>query len=130
MPASSWPCTRTDSRTAGAWPSSRTTFEPALQLPAAFHSETHSGRVPKGMAFTTFATMLIRGLDAVPAIHDRAHRLATARNATRVLVFERGHIVETGTFDELVARGGRFAELARAQFIVSADAEAAGSRGA
>jgi ABC-type multidrug transport system fused ATPase/permease subunit len=46
-----------------------------------------------------------------------AHRLATIRNADRILVFEQGRIVETGSFDELVARGGRFAELARAQFM-------------
>ena len=46
-----------------------------------------------------------------------AHRLATIRNADRILVFEQGRIVETGTFDELVAKGGRFAELARAQFM-------------
>jgi ATP-binding cassette, subfamily B, beta-glucan exporter len=46
-----------------------------------------------------------------------AHRLATIRNADRILVFEHGRIVETGTFDELVAKGGRFAELARAQFM-------------
>ncbi len=46
-----------------------------------------------------------------------AHRLATVRNATRILVFEKGRIVETGTFDELVKRGGRFAEFARAQFM-------------
>ena len=46
-----------------------------------------------------------------------AHRLSTVRNATRILVFENGRIVETGTFDELVRRGGRFAALARAQFM-------------
>jgi ATP-binding cassette subfamily B protein len=45
-----------------------------------------------------------------------AHRLATVRNATRILVFESGRIVETGTFDELVRRGGFFAELVQAQF--------------
>ena len=32
-----------------------------------------------------------------------AHRLATIRNATRILVFSNGRIVETGTYDELVA---------------------------
>jgi len=45
-----------------------------------------------------------------------AHRLATVRNAKRILVFQNGRIVETGTFDELVKRGGAFAELAKAQF--------------
>jgi ATP-binding cassette subfamily B protein len=61
-----------------------------------------------------------RALDE--AMKDRttfviAHRLATVRNATRILVFDGGRIVESGTFDELVAQDGRFAELARAQFI-------------
>ena len=51
-----------------------------------------------------------------------AHRLATIRNADRILVFDEGRIVEAGTFDELVAKGGRFAELARAQFM-AAEAE-------
>jgi ATP-binding cassette subfamily B protein len=46
-----------------------------------------------------------------------AHRLATVRNATRILVLDQGRVVESGTFDELVTRGGRFAELARAQFM-------------
>jgi ATP-binding cassette subfamily B protein len=52
-----------------------------------------------------------------------AHRLATIRNANRILVFDAGRIIESGTFDELVARGGRFAELARAQFMVGAEDE-------
>jgi ATP-binding cassette, subfamily B, beta-glucan exporter len=47
-----------------------------------------------------------------------AHRLSTIRNATRILVFERGRVIESGTFDELVTKGGHFAELARAQFMV------------
>jgi ATP-binding cassette subfamily B protein len=46
-----------------------------------------------------------------------AHRLATIRNATRILVFEAGRVVESGRFDELVAQGGKFAALARAQFL-------------
>jgi ATP-binding cassette, subfamily B, beta-glucan exporter len=46
-----------------------------------------------------------------------AHRLATIRNATRILVFEAGRIIEAGTFDELVGAGGRFAEVARTQFM-------------
>jgi ATP-binding cassette, subfamily B, beta-glucan exporter len=51
-----------------------------------------------------------------------AHRLSTIRNATRILVFENGRVIENGTFDELVAKGGRFAELARAQFMVQESA--------
>jgi ATP-binding cassette, subfamily B, beta-glucan exporter len=47
-----------------------------------------------------------------------AHRLATIRNADRIFVFHDGAVVETGSFKELVAKGGRFAELARAQFLV------------
>jgi ATP-binding cassette subfamily B protein len=47
-----------------------------------------------------------------------AHRLSTIRNATRILVFENGRVIENGTFDELVAKGGHFAQLAKAQFMV------------
>jgi ATP-binding cassette subfamily B protein len=47
-----------------------------------------------------------------------AHRLSTIRNATRILVFAQGKVIESGTFDELVARGGYFAGLAKAQFMV------------
>jgi ATP-binding cassette, subfamily B, beta-glucan exporter len=54
-----------------------------------------------------------------------AHRLSTIRNATRILVFDGGRVIESGTFDELVAKGGRFAELARAQFMVQENARAA-----
>jgi ATP-binding cassette subfamily B protein len=46
-----------------------------------------------------------------------AHRLATIRNANRILVFEAGRIIESGTFDELMRLGGHFAELARSQFL-------------
>src|SRR6201992_2055187 len=53
-----------------------------------------------------------------------AHRLSTIRNATRILVFDNGRVIENGTFDELVEKGGRFAELARAQFMVQQDARA------
>src|SRR5438477_1990443 len=53
-----------------------------------------------------------------------AHRLSTIRNATRILVFDSGHVIESGTFDELVAKGERFAELARAQFMVQENARA------
>jgi ABC-type multidrug transport system fused ATPase/permease subunit len=44
------------------------------------------------------------------------------RNATRILVFDKGRIVESGAFDELVRNGGIFAALAKAQFIASESA--------
>jgi ATP-binding cassette subfamily B protein len=47
-----------------------------------------------------------------------AHRLATIRNATRIIVFREGRVIEAGSFDELVAQDGAFAELARSQFLV------------
>ncbi len=52
-----------------------------------------------------------------------AHRLATIRNATRILVFDGGRVIESGGFDELVRQGGRFAELARTQFMVAETAK-------
>jgi ATP-binding cassette subfamily B protein len=47
-----------------------------------------------------------------------AHRLSTVRGASRIFVFDEGRIVEAGAFDELVRRGGAFAQLARAQFLL------------
>ena len=44
-----------------------------------------------------------------------AHRLSTERDADEILVFDQGHVVERGGFAELVAQGGRFAELVRTQ---------------
>ena len=48
-----------------------------------------------------------------------AHRLATVRNATRILVFEQGRIVESGSFDALMNNNGPFAALAKAQFLAA-----------
>lgn len=45
-----------------------------------------------------------------------AHRLATIRDADRILVLENGQLIDQGTHDELVAKDGRYAELARLQF--------------
>jgi ATP-binding cassette, subfamily B, beta-glucan exporter len=52
-----------------------------------------------------------------------AHRLSTVRKASRILVFDAGRIVETGTFDELIKAGGRFARLAQQQFISAEPAD-------
>ena len=41
-----------------------------------------------------------------------AHRLSTVRDADQIVVLDRGRVAEVGTYDELLARGGRFAELA------------------
>jgi ATP-binding cassette subfamily B protein len=40
-----------------------------------------------------------------------AHRLSTVRDADQIVVLDRGRVVEVGAYDELLARGGRFAEL-------------------
>lgn len=45
-----------------------------------------------------------------------AHRLSTVRRADRILVMEQGRIVEEGTHDTLVAKGGLYARLAELQF--------------
>ncbi|MFF3439918.1 peptidase domain-containing ABC transporter [Streptosporangium sp. NPDC002721] len=44
-----------------------------------------------------------------------AHRLSTVRDADLILVVDSGHVVERGTHDELMAAGGRYAELVAAQ---------------
>ncbi|BDV35816.1 glucan ABC transporter ATP-binding protein/ permease [Methylocystis iwaonis] len=58
-----------------------------------------------------------------------AHRLATVRNADHILVFDQGEIVESGSFETLVAKGGRFEALAAAQFMTEPAQPAAGLEG-
>jgi ATP-binding cassette subfamily B protein len=52
-----------------------------------------------------------------------AHRLATVKQADRILVFEEGRIVAEGTHDQLVTQGGLYARLARLQFTDGVAAE-------
>ncbi len=49
-----------------------------------------------------------------------AHRLSTVRKANRIVVLERGRIVEQGRHDDLMALGGVYAKLAGLQLVETA----------
>jgi ATP-binding cassette, subfamily B, bacterial len=55
-----------------------------------------------------------------------AHRLSTILRADRILVYERGRIVERGTHAELLEQGGLYARLYREQFLTEAGAAEVG----
>jgi len=44
-----------------------------------------------------------------------AHRLSSVRNANKILVVDRGRVIESGTFEQLVTAGGFFSELYKVQ---------------
>jgi ATP-binding cassette subfamily B protein len=46
-----------------------------------------------------------------------AHRLSTVRHADKILVFNHGRIVESGTHEELIARGGTYKLLVETQLV-------------
>jgi ATP-binding cassette subfamily B protein len=47
-----------------------------------------------------------------------AHRLSTVEDADQIVVLDRGRVVEVGMYDELIARGGRFATLAAREDVI------------
>ncbi len=49
-----------------------------------------------------------------------AHRLSTIKHCDRILVLDGGHIIEDGTYDELIAKNGYFAELVERQRLDTA----------
>ena len=48
-----------------------------------------------------------------------AHRLSTIKHCDRILVLDGGNIIEDGTYDELIEKGGYFAELVERQRLDS-----------
>ena len=46
-----------------------------------------------------------------------AHRLSTIMDADKIIVMKDGHIIELGTHEELLAKGGFYSELFKSQFM-------------
>lgn len=74
---------------------------------------------------TETEALLRRGLERLLAGRTSvvvAHRLSTVRGADRILVVQRGHIVESGRHETLLAAGGLYARLHRLQYLGAAEA--------
>ncbi|MEJ2517674.1 MAG: ATP-binding cassette domain-containing protein, partial [Methyloceanibacter sp.] len=72
---------------------------------------------------TTNETLVQKALDTVMEGRTTlviAHRLSTVVNADRILVFDRGALVEEGTHQQLIAKSGLYARLASLQFAPDA----------
>ena len=52
-----------------------------------------------------------------------AHRLSTIKQCDRIIVLDKGKIIEDGTYDELIAHNGFFAELVERQRLDKGDSE-------
>ena len=48
-----------------------------------------------------------------------AHRLSTIRNCSRIIVLDQGRIAEDGTYEELIAKKGLFADLVARQHVTA-----------
>ena len=59
--------------------------------------------------------------DALEKLHCTriviAHRLSTIRDCDRILVLDKGRIIEEGSYDELLARNGEFSKLVQYQLL-------------
>jgi ATP-binding cassette subfamily B protein len=72
-------------------------------------------------------TAILRELEVATSSRTRmivSHRFSAVRNAEQILVLDGGEIVERGTHDELVARGGRYVELLMRQELEASLEEA------
>lgn len=71
---------------------------------------------------TRTETLIQKSMDALTVGKTSfviAHRLSTIRDADMILVMEGGDIVERGTHDELLAKGGAYAKLYNSQFTLA-----------